>query len=524
MRSLPVRFVLSVLFIRLVLAACADWPQWRGPRRDGIVRDSPPLLEELPQAGLEPLWRSVRIPGGMKGGWSSPVVTRDRVYVYANEKSVTSSPKRKFTKRSLENLGWGLEIPPAVRAKLEAAAVSDERANLDPGDLHTWIVDWIAAHVGKEENDSFEAAYRRLLFGRGGVSGTILAKAAAIQDREFENAQALDNWLMDNVPNEGWRKWMRREAWKGAGRATDGIYCLDATTGKTVWNTEIPGQDARYACSATICVTAGRCYILLSDAYLYCFDASSGKVVWKTRTQAQPARCTASSVVVEDGVAVLLAGVLTGIEARTGKLMWTQPEIRGTFASPALWRSEGRMYLVCAGAEETFCVRPRTGEIVWRVRGGGWSTPAISGDDMVLYTNHKGTGILAYRLNLQGPERRWQLAADDRGASPVIHGGHVYTIGGRYKARARCIELASGKVVWEEKLPSTELASPVVVDGKLLVAVGRSHMYMIKADPAAYTLLGKARLPLAGCVDPAVVGGRMFLRLRDGIACYDLRK
>ena len=52
-----------------------DWPQWRGPHRDGVWRETG-LVEELPADGLEIRWRA---PIG--GGYAGPSVADGRVYV-----------------------------------------------------------------------------------------------------------------------------------------------------------------------------------------------------------------------------------------------------------------------------------------------------------------------------------------------------------------------------------------------------------------------------------------------------------
>ena len=42
----------------------ADWPQWRGPTRDGIVHGGPKLADSWPMEGPKLLWKSGAIPGG----------------------------------------------------------------------------------------------------------------------------------------------------------------------------------------------------------------------------------------------------------------------------------------------------------------------------------------------------------------------------------------------------------------------------------------------------------------------------
>lgn len=52
-----------------------DWPQWLGPHRDGIWRETG-LITAFPKAGLPILWR---VPVG--GGFSGPAVAAGRVYL-----------------------------------------------------------------------------------------------------------------------------------------------------------------------------------------------------------------------------------------------------------------------------------------------------------------------------------------------------------------------------------------------------------------------------------------------------------
>jgi outer membrane protein assembly factor BamB len=61
---------------RLIASPEPDWPQWRGPRRDGIS-DETGLLQEWPGAGPTRLWQSQ----GLGRGYSAPIVVADRIYL-----------------------------------------------------------------------------------------------------------------------------------------------------------------------------------------------------------------------------------------------------------------------------------------------------------------------------------------------------------------------------------------------------------------------------------------------------------
>ena len=58
----------------------ADWPQWRGPQRDGISQETG-LLKEWPQDGPKLLWQLKDIGDG----YSTPAVVGDRLFVISNK-------------------------------------------------------------------------------------------------------------------------------------------------------------------------------------------------------------------------------------------------------------------------------------------------------------------------------------------------------------------------------------------------------------------------------------------------------
>jgi len=66
----------AVLALLLSLSASAtDWPQFRGPNRDGVWNETG-IIESFPQGGLKISWRAPIGPG-----FASPVVADGRVFV-----------------------------------------------------------------------------------------------------------------------------------------------------------------------------------------------------------------------------------------------------------------------------------------------------------------------------------------------------------------------------------------------------------------------------------------------------------
>ena len=61
---------------KLIASTEADWPQWRGPKRDSISGERG-LLDAWPAGGPKLLWKAA----GMGKGWCSPIVTGGTLYI-----------------------------------------------------------------------------------------------------------------------------------------------------------------------------------------------------------------------------------------------------------------------------------------------------------------------------------------------------------------------------------------------------------------------------------------------------------
>src|SRR3954466_15255057 len=67
------------LTLALVTMA-ADWPQWRGPNRDGVSKEVG-LLKKWPEAGPKLLWQSTELGQG----YGSPAVIGEKLYVMGSK-------------------------------------------------------------------------------------------------------------------------------------------------------------------------------------------------------------------------------------------------------------------------------------------------------------------------------------------------------------------------------------------------------------------------------------------------------
>ncbi|MEC9004368.1 MAG: hypothetical protein VX644_13410, partial [Planctomycetota bacterium] len=64
----------------LVMVQAADWPQWRGPQRNGMSLETD-LLSQWPSQGLPVLWKSSQVGGG----YASVVVSQGMLFTIGQE-------------------------------------------------------------------------------------------------------------------------------------------------------------------------------------------------------------------------------------------------------------------------------------------------------------------------------------------------------------------------------------------------------------------------------------------------------
>lgn len=475
---------MSAFFCVSPLAA-ADWNQWRGPNRDGYASGSPKLLSALPATGMKPIWISEsKVPSARSGGWGSPIVADGRVFVFTHRRVKLSKdelPKRKYP--------W---LPPEKRTGMTDAEYQE---------------------------------YER--------------------KRRDEDERIGKRYRYDEV-----------------------LTCLDAESGKTLWENSRESAYTRFPQSGSPAVIGGKAFVLGAGFVARCIDTASGKDVWMTQLPGEfRDQYMQSSFAVADGTAVVLAGQLFGLDVEAGKLLWQTNEDnpKQLHSSPVVWHAGDRSLFICNVPDgRTICVDAKTGKELWRVKSlAGHSTPVVVGDRLLTYGGSRKGGLRCYQLSTSGVKELWSFhATADSGSSPVVVGGHVYVQGDR---RLACVDLETGDEAWTTDLDISRprYTSLVAADGKVIYAF--DGLLCFAADPDQFTPLINAKIdangllaevatfrkqmnidqlettaegqqeaeqiwrkrfrnsgPLA-CTSPAIANGRIYLRLPNAIACYDLR-
>jgi outer membrane protein assembly factor BamB len=347
------------------------------------------------------------------------------------------------------------------------------------------------------------------------------------------------------------------------------VYAFDAETGKTVWHNRSDSVYSRWPQSGSPTIVGDKLYVLGGGLNLRCLSTATGDELWVRRLPGEFVdEFFQSSVLVIDGVAVLMAGHLFGIDANTGTLLWEgdPQQTAGTHCSPVAWESAaGPRVVINLDRGVTACFDPHDGRELWRAKTeGGVSTPVVVGDRLLTYGNSRQKGLRCFRLSETGAEELWQFhGTQDKGSSPAVVGGYVYVQG---EKRIACVDLETGDAAWtgELDLASPQYTSLVAADGKVFYAY--DGLTGVHAKPDAFEPFLQARFnsqnlmasdatlrrllkldeieqqpngleqatrifdrevnrsgPLK-CSTPALANGRLYVRTNTAVVCYDLRR
>jgi outer membrane protein assembly factor BamB len=531
------RIVLFVLFDLAVwtLARGEDFNQWRGPQRNGLTTGGPALDVQWGKAGPAKLWESEAIPGSVADSSGCVSVAGGRVYVYVQWKYKVDLATRALSDSDLRRLGWtNVSVPDGILAAVEQARVGPELGKLSGRPRLAWITKWAEDHVttNADKMPIFGYAVDRLDRGTAALPFDLLAKLETIRNKPFPDKAALDKWFADNRVSDEHKAAVLKAVSTSAPKSWDTLICLNAADGKTVFKKQfeggIPNPTYWYGASSTPTVVDGRCYFCGSKNDIYCVDAVTGEEIWQINPRSRRGGINHSSPLVVDGKVIVAAGELIALECSKGTELWRQPKVIGRESSPAVWSSGGRAFVLCNSANQVYSVDVRDGSIVWSVPGAGSNTPTVVGDLMVTAIvigapagDNTKYGLLAYRLSAEKAEKLWATDKYSCGyEGPVIHDGYVYSFG---RGNA-CIDLATGKVAWEDDKPlHTGVRQPVLADGKIFLATG-AGILAVQATPEKFDLLGSVRLPAGYYTAPAVADGRLYLRQTNSVACYDLTR
>ena len=350
------------------------------------------------------------------------------------------------------------------------------------------------------------------------------------------------------------------------------IHCLDAKTGKILWEHRYPVKvdqshgivDAPRS-SPSIDLETKTVYTLGNDGDLIAFRLKTGAVVWQKKLSGEfgespfffgygscplPYR---DKLIVHAGAP---GACVVALDKKTGKVIWKAAHSwNGSYASPVVAKINGQdRVLVFAGGMTKpphgglLCVNPENGAIEdafsWRsanFASVNAASPVPCGDNRVFITEDYGKGgvMLRYDVNFKA---RVEWNSPDFGCqfqTPIYHEGFLYGFGGNGGLMV-AFSAVTGRHFWNQGFFQTTIpwkgrdipislghAHMIHVDGGFLCLSENGSLIRFHLTQTGPGISSKARLFYAPetWAPPVISNGRLFINqneMESRLICYDL--
>lgn len=339
-------FLTAIIIGCALTISAADWPQWRGPNRDGHAPASGKTVSKLP---LEPkvVWKVKAGPG-----LASPIVAGDKVLHFD---AVGKMETLHALKRETGEKIWSAEIdetfhdmqgPDGPRCtpmvdgdRVYAVSCKGRLVCLNLADgkevwSKSYTKDFGAVFIGEKGNVPGAA--------RHGNNGTPLI----VGDRLYACA---------------------------GGTNGSGVVCLDKNTGETIWKSQ--NDQAAYAPPALAKMGGVDQLLCFTSDGLIGLDPAKGDLFWRVPIKTAYGRHVTAPVWHEDVVVVSShqAGLIgTMVKGKEAEEAWISKESAINTASPV---AVGKYLYGLGPRKNLVCVEIATGKQMWS-KDGYWQTSA----------------------------------------------------------------------------------------------------------------------------------------------------
>ncbi|HEX5109998.1 MAG TPA: PQQ-binding-like beta-propeller repeat protein [Vicinamibacterales bacterium] len=375
--------------------AAGDWPQWRGPERSGVSRETG-LLKQWPKGGPPLAWSAA----DLGAGYGSVAVAGSRVFVQGmrGRDSIVTSLNRADGK-----VAW---------SKVIGQARENDRGS---GPRSTPTVDGDTLYVLTENGD---LAALRVSDGTRIWQQNILAN--------FRGGNP--NWLVSESPLVDGNLVIVSPGGRGAG-----VVALDKTSGKTVWVSKELNDEAGYSSAVVADVQGVRTIMTLTSEAGVGLRASDGKLMWHYRQVANQTANIATPVYSDSKVfyssAYGTGGALLALRADGAG----QVKAQEVYFTRDMQNHHGGVVLVNGylyGFNNAIltCLEFASGKPMWRDRSVGKG--AVTAADGNLYVLSEDNVVGLVEATPAGYREKGRFTIRDQGlpswAHPVVSGGHLY--------------------------------------------------------------------------------------------------
>jgi outer membrane protein assembly factor BamB len=378
-------FVISFGALISLGALASDWPQWRGPNRDGISPETG-FSKRWPKEGPALVWRA----SGIGRGYSTPAVVADRLYLLGSEgtenefvEALSTKDGKKIWSTRLGPVGNPKQQPnfptarstPTVEGDSVYALSSDgDLACLDSG---SGKIKW---------KKSFRADF-------GGKPGTWA----------YAESPLIDGDSLICTP--------------GGSQAT--LVALNKKSGEPVWKCALPeGDEAAYSSAIVVQAGGAKQYVQLLQKGLVGVDAATGKFLWRySKPVSVYGANIPTPVASDDEIYVGSAGTGGGavkLKEKDGSIKPEQLYFGPKYSTAIGGSVKVGNYLYGTTGQTLQCVEFATGQVKWEERSIAPASLAYA--DGLLFLHGENGDVALVEASPEGYREKGRFSPADQPA------------------------------------------------------------------------------------------------------------
>ena len=373
-------------------APSSDWPQWRGPNRDGVSRETG-LLKRWPEGGPRLAWKAT----GARDGYSSMAVTGGRLY----------------TMGAKGDTEYVLAFDAATGRQIWEAA-NGRRFGNDRGD-------------GPRSTPTVEGGRVYVLGASGDFSS-------------FDAASGKKIWSMNVLARFGGQNphWGLSESplvvndrvLVNAGGRGASVIAVNKNDGTLIWKS----QDDQAAYSSAVVAEVGgiRHAVFFTNTRVIGVAVDDGRLLWSYGQVSNRTANISTPVVRANRVFVSsdygTGGALLQLAAQgksvTATEIWFSRQMR-THHNTALWVAD---HLYAFSGTTLTAMQVDTGEVAWRDRSVGKGSLAYADERLYLFSEDGVVGLAEANPSAYREHGRFRLPSGrlPTWSHPVVAGGRLY--------------------------------------------------------------------------------------------------
>lgn len=337
-----------------------------------------------------------------------------------------------------------------------------------------------------------------------------------------------------------------------AAEGSEMVASFDRMTGKENWRCKISKEfkeEFGNGPRATPIIDEDLAYVYSSYGNLGAVNINTGKLVWSyaladsLKIKVPQYGHSTTPIVVGDKL-IIHAGSFAkncgffAFDKKTGKILWQTGESTVSYSSPIHVTIDGTEQVIFAATSviEVNGKRKGKNEVVSYSPDGKklWTGPSLPGviampvfvsPNKLFVSGSNDIGCYLLQINKQNNEFKadslwFSSEMQNHFNSSVYYNNHLY---GFSNATLHCVDIKTGQRLWRKR--GFGKGSLIVADNKLVILSDKGELMLAETNPKEYVELSKAKV-IKGLTwtSPTIADGKIYLRSREEMACYDLSK